>query len=91
MIQELLPFQPQWLILAGHYPIYSYGSHGDTDELIQYLYPLVEKYSIDIVFAGHDHISQHVRFCNYNSDILLLLILIIGKIIQSTLWLELER
>jgi tartrate-resistant acid phosphatase type 5 len=51
---------PSWLIMLGHYPIYSPGSHGDTSELVEYIEPLMAKYKIDAYISGHDHISSHL-------------------------------
>lgn len=53
---------PTWLLMAGHYPVYSGGEHGDTDELVQYLQPLIEKYNVDAYYCGHDHISEHLKY-----------------------------
>lgn len=52
---------PSWLFVAGHYPIYSAGSHGDTSELLYYLLPLLKTYKVDAYFCGHDHISEHLE------------------------------
>jgi hypothetical protein len=46
------------LLVAGHYPVYSMGEHGDTDELKNYLVPLLEKYHVNAYFNGHDHFSE---------------------------------
>ena len=53
---------PTWLLVAGHYPIFSKGSHGDTAELKQYLLPLLLKYKVHAYICGHDHISEHLQF-----------------------------
>jgi tartrate-resistant acid phosphatase type 5 len=53
--------QPTWLIVVGHYPVYSAGDHGDSAELKTYLQPLLEKYNVDAYFCGHDHISEHLE------------------------------
>lgn len=53
--------QPTWLIVVGHYPVYSAGEHGDNAELKAYLQPLLEKYNVDAYFCGHDHISEHLE------------------------------
>ncbi len=47
--------------MCGHYPVFSVGSHGDTDELQDILLPLMEKYGVDVYFSGHDHLSAHLR------------------------------
>eukprot|EP01042_Synura_sphagnicola_P009574 gene9574-12283_t len=50
-----------WVLVAGHYPIYSRGPHGDTDELVTYLWPLLLEFGVDAYICGHDHISEHLR------------------------------
>ena len=52
--------QPTWVIAIGHYPVFSAGSHGDTQELSVNLLPLLEKYHVHAYFSGHDHISEHL-------------------------------
>jgi len=53
---------PTWLLVAGHYPIYSNGAHGDTSELVTYLQPLLEQYHVHAYIAGHDHFSSHLQY-----------------------------
>ena len=49
-----------WKIVAGHHPVYSSGSeHGNQKELIERLKPVLEKYHVDVYFAGHEHDLQH--------------------------------
>lgn len=50
-----------WLLVAGHYPIYSNGAHGDMSELISVLQPLLEKYHVHAYLAGHDHFHAHLQ------------------------------
>jgi tartrate-resistant acid phosphatase type 5 len=45
----------KWKIVFGHYPIYSNGPHGNTDELHKKLLPLLKKYGVNIYLSGHDH------------------------------------
>ena len=51
---------PSFLIVAGHYPVFSTGSKSDSYELRQYLQPLMEKYGVDVYICGHDHVSEHL-------------------------------
>ena len=47
-----------WKIVIGHYPIFSNGVHGNTEEL----YPLAEmfkKYKVNLYVSGHDHNICH--------------------------------
>lgn len=61
-LQQAQTDEPSWLIVAGHYPIYSIGSHSDNAELVANLQPLLEKYHVDAYFSGHDHISEHLEY-----------------------------
>lgn len=60
MFEEATENPSHWLIVAGHYPIYSAGSQGDVNELLEYLDPLLVKYKVHAYFCGHDHISEHL-------------------------------
>ena len=51
----------KWKIVAGHHPVYSGGEHGNTDELIEKLRTLLEKYGVDMYLAGHDHDIQYLK------------------------------
>lgn len=53
-----------WKIVIGHHPIRSVGSHGDTDELIQQLLPIIEAYGVDLYVNGHDHCLEHISGIN---------------------------
>ncbi len=49
-----------WKFVVGHHPVYSSNPmHGNTPALIDKLKPLLEKYSAQAYFAGHDHDLQH--------------------------------
>ncbi len=52
----------RWLLVAGHYPVYSYADHGHNARLIEQLAPLLRKYHVQAYFNGHDHVLQHIRF-----------------------------
>jgi predicted phosphodiesterase len=49
-----------WKIVYGHHPIYSHGSHGNNNDLIRDLLPVL-KARADIYLAGHDHDMQHLK------------------------------
>lgn len=51
-----------WLLVAGHYPIFSRGEHGDMSELIENLLPLLIQYNVSLYICGHDHISEHLQY-----------------------------
>lgn len=44
-----------WKFVVLHHPVYSSGGHGSTEDLVDILAPLFEKYNVDMVFQGHDH------------------------------------
>jgi tartrate-resistant acid phosphatase type 5 len=51
----------KWKIVAGHHPVFTGGEHGNTEELIQKLEPLLEKHKVDMYLAGHDHDLQYLK------------------------------
>lgn len=50
-----------WLMVVGHFPVYSGGEHGSTDELQSDVQPLLEQFGVDNYIAGHDHTLQHLQ------------------------------
>ena len=51
-----------WKIVVGHHPVFSSSKkHGDTEELKVWLKPRLERYNVQIYFAGHDHDLQHQK------------------------------
>jgi len=54
--------EADYLVVAGHYPIYSPCSHGNTDELIHKLHPLLKKYGVTAYISGHEHCQFHYAF-----------------------------
>lgn len=60
--QELLNANSNWIIVTGHYPMYSAGSvHGDTYLLNKIIKPLFEKFKVDFYISGHDHDFEHAK------------------------------
>eukprot|EP00602_Paraphysomonas_sp_CaronLab_P000712 CAMPEP_0185025580 /NCGR_PEP_ID=MMETSP1103-20130426/8478_1 /TAXON_ID=36769 /ORGANISM="Paraphysomonas bandaiensis, Strain Caron Lab Isolate" /LENGTH=336 /DNA_ID=CAMNT_0027558807 /DNA_START=31 /DNA_END=1041 /DNA_ORIENTATION=+ len=49
-----------YLFVAGHYPIYSLCSHGNTENLIENLRPMLIQYGAHYM-AGHDHCMVSTR------------------------------
>jgi hypothetical protein len=58
--EELGRSKARWKIVYGHHPIYSEGSHGDTDGFDTTLLPLL-KGRAQAYIAGHDHMAQHLK------------------------------
>ena len=48
-----------YLLVSGHYPIYSACSHGSTPHLIRDLDPLLRKYQVTAYLSGHEHCQFH--------------------------------
>uniref|UniRef100_A0A915ISP1 Calcineurin-like phosphoesterase domain-containing protein n=1 Tax=Romanomermis culicivorax TaxID=13658 RepID=A0A915ISP1_ROMCU len=48
-----------YLFVAGHHPMYSIGSHGSVEYLIENLKPLFEEYNVTAYLSGHEHNLQH--------------------------------
>jgi tartrate-resistant acid phosphatase type 5 len=48
-----------WLIVTGHYPLFSEGD-GDDKTMQGVLKDLLEKYQVDAYISGHDHTMQHL-------------------------------
>ncbi len=56
-----------WKILAMHHPLYSNGSHGDTQGLKNLLLPIVCQ-KVDLILSGHDHLFSHLSDPNDGCD-----------------------
>ncbi|XP_065826880.1 tartrate-resistant acid phosphatase type 5-like [Oscarella lobularis] len=50
-----------WLLVAGHYPVWSICEHGPTDILVSRLKPMLEKYNASAYLCGHDHCMEHIH------------------------------
>jgi len=49
-----------WLIVVGHYSLYSTGSNGPNADLVQKLKPALEQSGAALYLSGHDHDLQHL-------------------------------
>jgi hypothetical protein len=51
-----------WTICVFHHPLYSDGGrHGSNVEMRVLLEPLLVRYGVDVVFAGHEHFYERVK------------------------------
>jgi 3',5'-cyclic AMP phosphodiesterase CpdA len=52
----------RWKVVVMHHPLYSSGKkHGSSLKLRRKIEPLLTKYKVNVVFAGHDHIYERVK------------------------------
>ena len=47
-----------YLLVGGHYPVWSVGAHGPTSHLVENLMPLLHRNKVTAYMAGHDHDIQ---------------------------------
>jgi hypothetical protein len=47
-----------YLIVSGHFPVYSVAEHGPTQCLVDRLRPLLHQYNATTYLCGHDHNLQ---------------------------------
>ncbi|KAJ8648427.1 hypothetical protein MRB53_001450 [Persea americana] len=50
----------EWKIVVGHHTIRSAGHHGDTQELVDLILPLLKAYNVDFYINGHDHCLEQI-------------------------------
>jgi 3',5'-cyclic AMP phosphodiesterase CpdA len=59
---ELQKSKDDWKIAFFHHPLYSSGrTHGSELDLRKLVEPLFIKYSVNVVFSGHDHIYERIK------------------------------
>jgi tartrate-resistant acid phosphatase type 5 len=47
-----------FLLVAGHFPVWSICEHGPTTEMVKSVKPLLEQYHVTAFIAGHDHCME---------------------------------
>ncbi|HET6566937.1 MAG TPA: metallophosphoesterase, partial [Rhodothermales bacterium] len=58
--RELAKSKARWKVAYAHHPIYSAGQHGNNEDLIERLLPVIRG-RLDVYLAGHDHDMQHLK------------------------------
>ncbi|XP_072255640.1 tartrate-resistant acid phosphatase type 5 [Pyxicephalus adspersus] len=61
LTQKLESAKEQYLLVAGHYPVWSIAEHGPTLCLLQHVEPLLRKYGVTAYLSGHDHNMQYLQ------------------------------
>jgi predicted phosphodiesterase len=58
--KELQASGSDWKIAYFHHPLYSSAYHGPTIEVRNALEPMFQKYGVDVVFTGHEHLYERI-------------------------------
>ncbi|MBF0280011.1 MAG: metallophosphoesterase [SAR324 cluster bacterium] len=59
---------PPWTFVFGHHPVYSSGTHGDSDLIMRWYWQQFLQNSIDFYLSGHDHELEHLQRPGETSD-----------------------
>lgn len=58
--QTLASSTADYIIVAGHYPMYSVSPHGPTTKLQREVLPMLRQYKVSAYLSAHDHSMQHI-------------------------------
>ncbi|CAJ2677713.1 unnamed protein product [Trifolium pratense] len=56
----LVQSKAKWKIVVGHHTIKTAGHHGNTQELVELLLPILKSNKVDAYINGHDHCLEHI-------------------------------
>jgi tartrate-resistant acid phosphatase type 5 len=51
----------KYIMVVGHFPVWSIAEHGPTRCLVEKLRPLIHAYQVSVYFCGHEHDMEHIR------------------------------
>lgn len=57
-LEQLLSADRPWKIVYFHHPYYTSSKHGQSGKVRQLFVPLFDKYHVDLVLGGHNHIYE---------------------------------
>ena len=59
---ELQASKAKWKVAYFHHPLYNFGKHHGPDlDLRAQLVPLFQKFGVNVVFSGHEHVYEHLK------------------------------
>jgi hypothetical protein len=62
LTSQLMESRAAWKICFFHHPLYSDGKmHGPDLDLRARIEPLFEKYGVNVVLSGHDHVYERIK------------------------------
>jgi tartrate-resistant acid phosphatase type 5 len=62
--QQLKDSTADYVVVTGHFPMYSICEHGPTSFLTQNVQPLIEQYKATTYLNGHDHCAEMLEVNN---------------------------